>query len=429
MSELRSYAKTLIGVLRLRGFARLEFRLTPSGSWVLIEVDALPSLDTQSDFLVAAIAGGYPDLQSVVAKIVSSACARFGISSHGVRNRTKSAPLKVGLTFNLKRKKAKSSADDDSQAEYDSRETINAIKNAILSFGHQVVELEATVELPTILPVANVDLVFNIAEGVRGRNRESQVPALLELYDIPYVGSDAAALSITLDKALAKKVVSQAGVSVARYFVMTTGNEKVPKDFQFPAIVKPVAEGSSKGVTGTSVVPDEGALRQLAKEIVGRYKQGALVEEFLVGREFTVGLLGEVRPKVLPPMEIVFLDQNKPFPVYTFEHKLAFSNEIRYDTPAVLDAPLHKEIERVAKICFHALGCRDVARIDFRMDATGRVNFIECNPLPGLTPEWSDLCLIAKSAGMDYRTLIAEIMAPAVRRFREKQRDGRSAGL
>lgn len=328
--------------------------------------------------------------------------------------------LKVGLTFNLKRVTSTMDGSVDSDAEYDSPKVIAAIKEAIESHGHQVIELEATAELPAVIGASGVEVVFNLAEGTVGRNREAQVPAILEMLDIPYTGSDAATMALALDKALAKKLVAQAGYPTAPFLVMTAENDPLPRNFNFPAIVKPVAEGSSKGVLKTSVVEDEAQLRGLVRTIVEKYKQGALVEAFLPGREFTVALLGETEPRMLPPMEIAFINPEAKHPVYAFDHKLDWSTDLRYDRPAKVDAELLAEIERVAKGAFFALGCRDLARVDVRLDAAGRVNFIEVNPLPGLSPGWSDMCLVAESDGMDYRTLIGAILAPAIRRFRAK---------
>ena len=186
-------------------------------------------------------------------------------------------------------------------------------------------------------------------------------------------------------------------------------------------MVKPVAEGSSKGVVSKSVVNNEAELREVVREMITRYDQPALLEEYISGREFTVGLLGERRPKVLPPMEIVFLDKAEKTPVYSFQHKLNWNDRIRYDCPANLDPAQLEKLKSAARGAFMALGCRDVARIDFRMDDRGRVFFIECNPLPGLTPDWSDLVMIAKAAGMDYRTLIGEILSGAIRRYKERE--------
>jgi D-alanine-D-alanine ligase len=171
-----------------------------------------------------------------------------------------------------------------------------------------------------------------------------------------------------------------------------------------------------------SVVKNEQELREVAREMVQKYEQPAMAEEYITGREFTVGLLGERRPRVLPPMEIVFLDKSEPLPVYSFEHKLDVNNHIRYEAPAKLEPAQQRRMMDASRDVFTALGCRDVARIDFRMDAAGKVYFLECNPLPGLTPGWSDLCLIAEPVGVDYRTLIGEIMAGAIRRYKERER-------
>ncbi len=195
---------------------------------------------------------------------------------------------------------------------------------------------------------------------------------------------------------------------------------------KFPLIVKPVAEGSSKGVHHTSVVETEAELREAAREMIAKYDQPALVESYVAGREFTVGLLGERRPKVLPPMEVVFLAPEKN-PVYSFEYKQDWSSKIRYDVPANLEPAQLRALERSARECFIALGCRDVARVDFRMDEQGKVYFLECNPLPGLTPGWSDLVLIAKAAGIEYHALIAEILSGAIRRYKERERERRES--
>jgi D-alanine-D-alanine ligase len=330
----------------------------------------------------------------------------------------------VGFTFNVKRVNPDPQGEQDEEAEYDSPKTLQAIREAIASYGHEVVDLEATADLPLQLASTPVDVVFNIAEGFKGRSRESQVPALLELLDIPYTGSDPAALSVSLDKALAKRMVRTHGILTPAYLLMHTGRERLPRELQrFPLLVKPVAEGTSKGVTKRSVVRDEGELREMAREIIAKYRQPALAEEYVAGREFTVGLLGERRPRALPVMEIEFLDKSDPAPIYSFEMKQDWSDRIRYQVPARLSEREVDRLERAARECFAALGCRDVARIDFRMDAEGRIFFIEANPLPGLSPGWSDLVLIAEAAGMDYRSLIGEILSFAIRRHGERERE------
>jgi D-alanine-D-alanine ligase len=203
---------------------------------------------------------------------------------------------------------------------------------------------------------------------------------------------------------------------------MTSGKERLDKQFNsWPLMVKPVAEGSSKGVLKKSVCWNEQEVRDVVKEMVGKYQQPALIEEFIGGREFTVGLLGERRPKVLAPMEIVFTDKSDKTPVYRFEDKLEENTRIRYEVPAKIDARQLDQLKSYARGAFMALGARDVARLDFRMDEKGRFCFLECNPLPGLTPGWSDLVLIAQGEGMDYRTLIGEILSGAIRRYKERE--------
>ncbi|MBN1206217.1 MAG: ATP-grasp domain-containing protein [Myxococcaceae bacterium] len=422
--DMRKMAQTIFRVLDCRDLGRIDFRLSDAGVPYFLEINALPSLEPGAGIYAAAELEGL-HLDGVIGSIIQSAAKRYKIKDSARRQgkpARKSGPLRVGFTYNVKRVKPTVDASEDREAEYDSPATLQAIREAIASWGHEVIDLEATPELPSVLASTPLDIVFNIAEGFKGRNRESQVPAMLELLDIPYTGSDPATLSIALDKALAKKIVRQAGIHTPTFQIMLTGKERLNKEFTtFPLIVKPVAEGSSKGVVSKSVCHTEAELRDVVKELVGKYQQPALIEEYISGREFTVGLLGERRPRVLPPMEIVFLEQGEKTPVYSFQHKLDWTDRIRYDAPAKLEPTLLEKLRAAARGSFMALGCRDVARIDFRMDDKGRIYFIECNPLPGLTPGWSDLVLIAQGAGMDYRTLIGEIMAPAIRRYKERE--------
>lgn len=422
--DMRKMAQTIFKVLDCRDLGRIDFRLSDAGVPYFLEINALPSLEPGAGIYASAELDGL-HLDGVIGNIIQSAAKRYKIKDSARRQgkpTRKSGPLRVGFAYNVKRVKPTVDASEDSEAEYDSPATLQAIREAIASWGHEVIDLEANQELPNVLASTPLDIVFNIAEGFKGRNRESQVPAMLELLDIPYTGSDPATLSLALDKALAKKIVRQAGIHTPNFQLMLTGKERLNKEFtNFPLIVKPVAEGSSKGVVSKSVCHSEAELREVVKELVGKYQQPALIEEYIGGREFTVGLLGERRPRVLPPMEIVFLDKEEKTPVYSFQHKLDWNDRIRYDAPAKLEPALLEKLRAAARGSFMALGCRDVARIDFRMDDKGRIYFIECNPLPGLTPGWSDLVLISQGAGMDYRTLIGEIMAPAIRRYKERE--------
>ena len=428
---MREMARQVFHILDCRDLGRIDFRVTEDGTPYFLEINALPSLEPGAGIYAAAALEGL-HLDGVIGCIIAAAASRHRIKDNVRRQgkpARKSGPLRVGFTYNVKRISPTADAAEDREAEYDSPSTLQAIREAIASWGHEVVDLEATPELPSVLASTPLDVVFNIAEGLKGRNRESQVPALLELLDIPYTGSDPATLSIALDKGLAKKIVKQQGIHTPTFQLMTTGKERLLKDFvKFPLMVKPVAEGSSKGVVPKSVCHSEAEVRDVVREIVTKYQQPALIEEYISGREFTVGLLGERRPKVLPPMEIIFLDKTEKNPVYSFEHKLTASDRIRYDVPAQLEPAQLEKLKSAARGAFMALGCRDVARVDFRMDERGRVYFLECNPLPGLTPGWSDLVLIAQGGGMDYRTLIHEIMTGAIRRYKEREQLKASIG-
>jgi len=420
VQTLVAETRRLADLIGVGDIARFDWVIPADGAPVFVGVVLLPSLAEDGSLRIAAARHGLTTLSAVLDASIRAACKRLGKDPDVRREKTHA---RVGLVFNLKRVVPTMDGSIDNEAEFDSPKTIDAIASAIRARGHEVVLLEADRSLLTRITEAEVDLVFNIAEGIRGRGREALVPALLELLDIPYTGSDAATLAVTLDKALAKRLVREYGVATAPFFVMTSVDQPLPPELSFPLIVKPVAEGSSKGVVATSVVHDDAALRAIVGDIVGKYNQGALVEGFLPGREFTVGMLGEDRPRVLPPMEIVFKDKAGPNPVYTFQHKQDTGDEIVYQCPADLDPELYEAIIQVAWSSWDALGCRDVARVDVRLDAAGRPCFIECNPLPGLTPGWSDLCMIATAADLSYEALIAEIMAPALRRFEDQTRE------
>lgn len=353
------------------------------------------------------------DFDAAIQGLVQSACERLRLQ-HLLDNPrarpTQKTSLLVGLIFNMKRET------NETEAEFDSPGTIQAIATAIESFGHTVVQLEAKPELPRRLLATKPDVVFNIAEGIRGRGREAQVPALLELLGIPYSGSDSTTMSLCLDKGLTKQILRAANIETPEWQVLVTGREKL-KTLRYPVIVKPNAEGTSKGITSASVFHDEPSALAAAKILIERYRQPALIEEYIAGREFTVGLLGDRRPQVLPPLELVFL-RGDATPVYGYEEKQKWMDYMRWDCPANLTPSELENIEKIAIDTFIALNCRDVARIDLRMAKDGTVYVIECNPLPGLAPDYSDLCNIAKTAGLDFRTLIAEILAGCIKRSR-----------
>lgn len=417
VDRVRLLADRAFDALGIRDVGSIDFRVGLDGEVYFLSATAIPSFDPDQALFVASRAVGLDYTQTVNA-VLRAAATRTGLVSllDATKPRPKSrrTALRVGFAFNMKR--IGSANGDDREAEYDPPETIEAITKAIESHGHTVVPLEATVDFPRSLLSANVDIVFNMAEGISGRNREAQVPNLCELLGVPFSGSDSATLSICLDKALCKRMLRD--VETPGFQILVTGREKL-RPFRYPVIVKPNAEGTSKGITLRSVCDDESKVRELAREIIERYGQPAIVEEYIQGREFTVGMLGERRPRVLPPMEVVFLGGHQR-PVYDYECKQDWEKHVRYECPAQLTKEELRAMERVCRTTFMQLGCRDVARIDLRMTPEGRIYVLEVNPLPGLTPDYSDLCLIANATGVDYRTLIGEIMSGAIKRWRER---------
>jgi D-alanine--D-alanine ligase len=427
-ARLRELAGRTLSAFALRDIAALDFRVGADGRdgergqesvWFL-SATAIPSFEPAGALFAATRAVGV-DYDGTVLAVLRSASARHGLgalldATRPRAPRARRAGLRVGLAFNMKR--IESTGGDDREAEYDAPETIRAITGAIESHGHVVVPLEATPDFPRALMASNVDVVFNVAEGMVGRSREAQVPSLCELLGVAYTGSDSATLSICLDKSLTKRLLTD--VDTPAFQVLVTGREKL-RAFDYPVIVKPNQEGTSKGITARSVCDDEARVREVAREIIERYGQPALVEEYIVGRELTVGLLGERRPRVLPPMEVVFLAQGDR-PVYDYACKQAWQKHVRYECPANLGKDELRAIERACKTTFMTLGCRDVARVDLRLTPGGRVYVLEVNPLPGLTPDYSDLCLIANGAKIDYRTLIGEILSGAIKRWQGRHR-------
>jgi D-alanine--D-alanine ligase len=417
LERIEGFAARAYEALGLRDAASIDFRVGPDGDVYFLSVSALPNFEADAALFAAAHFAGL-DYDATVLAVVRAAAARVGLlpllEGTKPRAKTRRTSLRVGLAFNMKRI---DSHGDDREAEYDSPKTIEALTHAIESHGHVVVPLEATADFPRALMTSNVDVVFNIAEGISGRNREAQVPNLCELLGIPYTGSDSATLSICLDKALSKRLLRD--IPTPAFQLLLTGREKL-RPFRYPVIVKPNAEGTSKGITSKSVVDDEAGVREIAREIIEKYGQPALVEEYITGREFTVGMLGERRPRVLPPMEVVFLQPNERA-VYDYACKQDWEQHVRYECPPNVTKEELRVIEKVSRSTFTALGCRDVARVDLRLTPDGKVYVIEVNPLPGLTPDYSDLCLIAKGAKLDYRSLIGEILSSAIKRWRERQ--------
>jgi D-alanine-D-alanine ligase len=325
-------------------------------------------------------------------------------------------PPRVGLTYNLK--KDVISAAPDSEAEYDNIETVLAIKDALESSGYELKLMEANEGLPALLAEHSVDMVFNIAEGTQGRGREAEVPAILNFFKVPFTGSDETTLCIALDKALTKRFLASYRIRTPKYFVVSKDSKKPGGNMKFPAIVKPNAEGSSKGISDVAIVSDKHELRSLLEHNFKLYGQDMLVEEYIHGREFTVGILGNGKDAhVFPPMEIVYLNTENKFNIYSFNVKKDYKRLIKYECPARIGKEIEKEMMDMAKKIFDILQCKDFSRIDFRLSEDGKPYFIEINPLPGLAPGYSDFPMIAEFNGMDYKSLVRAVLESALKRY------------
>lgn len=325
---------------------------------------------------------------------------------------------KIGVTYNLKHAEASHENAPDAQAEYDSMDTVLAIESAIRKLGYQTVLLEADEMLPHRLLQEKPDLVFNIAEGRGGRGREAQVPALLNLYTIPFTGSDETTLCLSLDKALTKRILSTYQIPTPRYRLYSPGESIRTAGLKFPVIVKPNAEGSSKGIADVCIAESSNELKSLVRRNFELYGGAVLAEEFISGREFTVGLLGNGDDlHVFPPMEIVYHKSPiEGYNVYNYTVKQEYQSYVTYRCPAEIPDAMEQEMIRLSKKIFSALNCRDFARVDFRTDETGKLYFIEINPLPGLAPHYSDYPMLAEFCGVSHEELVGAVLkAGAVR--------------
>jgi D-alanine-D-alanine ligase len=328
--------------------------------------------------------------------------------------------MQIGLSYDLKETLAPLQAScDDAFEEYDSSETVELIAAALEAEGHTVTMLGGGREFSGKIFHDKVDFVFNIAEG-RGayRSREAQVPSILEMLDIPYSGSDPQCLAICLDKPLTKKLVALEGVSTPNWRVIFNRQE-LPQidsyDFTFPAVVKPAYEGSSKGISLTSVVEDAKQAIEVVESLLEKYHQPAMVEEIILGDEVTVGIIGNSPPKVLGMMRILPKQKNGYF-LYTLDVKRNYLELVDYECPAGLEEEVLQRIQISSLKAFNALGCRDFARLDFRISRSGVPYFLEINPLPGLGAH-SDLVIMAKMLGWSHKQLISAVLNAAIERY------------
>lgn len=332
--------------------------------------------------------------------------------------------LKVGLLYNLKKEELAHSEDDepppDAQAEFDSETTVMAVCEALRSAGHEVCLIEGDENVWRRLESFRPDISFNICEGKWGRSRESHVPAILEMMRIPYTGSDVLSLAVALDKPTAKKIWAYHGIPTPPFAVVPVGRSAVGLGLEFPLFVKPAREGSSMGIGPESRVTNEIDLSRRVEFVHRYYKQEALVEKYIEGREFTVGILGNAGEEyVLPVMEIAVdrCPEEEHKGIYSRKFKAEWDDDAYYQCPAALLPEDEEKIQSVAVEAFRALGCYDVARVDVRMSLEGVPYVLEINPLPGLTPDFSDLPRMAKVAGMTFDELVNNILLYALRRY------------
>ncbi|MFH0912765.1 MAG: ATP-grasp domain-containing protein [Candidatus Omnitrophota bacterium] len=322
----------------------------------------------------------------------------------------------VGLTYDLKTDyEFKKDDPPDANAEFDHPSTIGVIASAIETCGFKVKKIGNVSDLLDKIDNLGVDIVFNISEGLFGRNRESQVPILLEMADIPFVGADALTLGVTLDKIMAKKIFMGEGIPTPKFFeVKTTEGLMNTNHFKFPLIVKPRFEGSSKGLTDDSRVENLEDLKKQVEYVTTTYKQPALIEEFISGQEFTVAIVGNDPPQVLPIVQIKIdgrFKLNNRF--YTFAR--IRSNRLEYICPARINKGLAKEISELAVKTYEAVECRDFGRVDFRVDKEGRPYVLEINPLPSLSTG-DVFMIVAKEIGISYAKMVGRILDSALKR-------------
>jgi D-alanine-D-alanine ligase len=325
--------------------------------------------------------------------------------------------MRVGVTFDLRSDYLARGFGEEETAEFDSEVTIQGICGALADLGHVPVRIGNIHQLITRLVAGErYDCVFNICEGLAGVAREAQVPALLDAYQIPYVFSDALTLSLSLDKAMAKRVIRDAGVPTADFAVIETPADIAALELAFPVFAKPVAEGSGKGVGASSRATNSGELAAVVQDLLLRFRQPVLVESFLPGREFTVGITGTgAEAESLGVMEVIFTESAQAHG-YGYENKEHFEGKMLY---RLVDDEEAVAAEAVALLAWRVLRCRDGGRVDIRSDANGQPHFLEVNPLAGLNPERSDLVYLTRFAGIGYGDLIGRIMASFLRRHPE----------
>jgi D-alanine-D-alanine ligase len=325
--------------------------------------------------------------------------------------------LAIGLTYDLKTDYIPDVDDPkDVSAEFDPPRVVEILEEALKTLGHEVIRIGNARQVLDNIKDIKVDIVFNIAEGLKGRNRESQVPIILEMMDIPFVGADGLTLGLTLDKVLAKKVFLTENLLTPKYFEADTLDKIDGKCMNYPLIVKPKFEGSSKGIDDDSLVRDPASMRKQIEKIINVYDEPALVEEFIEGKELTAALLGNEDPEVLPLVQVKIddkLDLGELF--YTYER--INSDKLQYVCPAQISRELTEKINDIAVAAYKAVGCKDFGRVDFRIDNQGNPYVLEVNPLPCLAID-DAYGVTAKVLGISFEDMINRILTEALKRYR-----------
>jgi D-alanine-D-alanine ligase len=327
--------------------------------------------------------------------------------------------MHVGITYDLKDEYLKLGYSSEEVAEFDREDTIAALEASIQRAGHTTTRIgRAQTLMARLAQGESWDLVFNIAEGAHGAARESQVPAILDVVGIPYTFSDPLVLAVCLDKRLAKHVVSERGIPTPKFAVVEQLAAVDDVNLGFPLFAKPIAEGTSRGVTALSRVESHAELVKVCDQLLQQYRQPVIVERYLPGREFTVGIVGTGdEARSLGALEVHLNGHDND--VYSYDNKQLFEGRVEY---TVANDPLARAATDVALRAYRTLGCRDGGRVDVRCDETGQPSFIEANPLAGLNPDISDLAILARLQGIPYDTIVNEILRSAAVRVGSPRR-------
>lgn len=301
----------------------------------------------------------------------------------------------------------------DPHGKAQSAATSTAVSQALDELGHKVTTIEVGPSLLGNLDAAGPDAVFNLATGYRTKRDQANIAAMLELSGIPFTGAGARGHIVGLHKHLTKAVMEMYGIPTPRFRLIddpANATARALAGLSFPVIVKPSSEGSSVGISEESVAEDVGSILAMVKRVIATYGPPALVEEFISGREFTVGVIGYPEPRALPVEEIIFARGG----TYTYEVKLR--DAVTAVCPAAIPPESAVELQDIAIRTFHAVGCADVARVDIRVSSDGKPYVLEINTLPGLMPGYSEVPRMAEKSGMSYRTLVGEILGGALKR-------------